>query len=103
MIKKIRRTEEDRAHDEELHELQWKAVKYKDDLNYADIVQLWMLVDIARKAPKSGRYNDIPMESHSKDILPVRNPVMHTNELSDEAYNWNKVRNMINYIDKLAN
>lgn len=102
LIEDFARIKELRNKDEELHELKWKVVKYNNELNYADIVYLWMLVDLANSSAPSWRGKPITMESHSKDVLPIRNPIMHTNEITDEAYNWDKIRNMIDYIEKLA-
>ena len=72
---------------EETHDLKWKIVKYEDELNYIDFVYLAILVDIANKSKSTWRYTINTMESHSKEILAIRNPIMHTNEITDEAFN----------------
>jgi hypothetical protein len=41
------------------------------------------------------------MVKNTNDIGPVRNPVMHTNEITIEALNWDKIERLIDYMDKL--
>lgn len=101
-FKQMKKTQVDREEDEEVHELKWKIVKENSPLNYIDFVYLWILVDFINKA-KSWRYNKQTMEAHSKEIIPVRNPIMHTNEITDEVTQWGKIDRIIDYVDKLSN
>ena len=41
------------------------------------------------------------MVKKTNDVGPVRNPVMHTNEITIEAFEWDKIDKLIDYMDKL--
>jgi hypothetical protein len=50
------------------------------------------------KKPKAHRK---PLDADTKEINPVRNAVMHTIEITDDVLNWDKIRNVIDYIERL--
>ena len=101
-IKKIKGTREDRAEDEERHILKGKITKYNHYLNYVDFVYLSLIIDIAidKKDKKLKRY-ELNLESDAKEIYPVRNSIMHTNEITDDVLNWDKIEKVIDYIERL--
>ena len=98
-VKKISQVKKSRKDDEQPHALKGKIVKEEHDLNYLDLVCLAMLVDVVLKS-KTGRYEAQTLEAHSKEITPVRNPIMHTNEITDDVMNWDKIKNIIDYVEK---
>ena len=102
-IKKLEKTKKDRAEDEERHALKGKIVENEHYLNYVDFVYLGLLIDIAidKKHEKLKRYQ-LNLESDVKEIVPIRNAVMHTNEITDNVSEWRKIDYLINYIDKLS-
>ncbi len=53
-----------------------------------------------QKKPLPKKYQQ-PLISDAQEINPVRNPVMHTNEITDEVMAWSKIKNLIDYIEKL--
>lgn len=90
------------------HSLKGKIVKQEHYLNYTDLCDLGEIVDIfhakenakKQKKPLPKKYQQ-PLISDAQEINPVRNPVMHTNEVTDEVLAWNKIKNLIDYIEKL--
>ena len=49
----------------------------------------------------AGRYAPQTMAAHAKEILPIRNSIMHTNEITEDVMNWDKIKNIIDYVEKL--
>lgn len=102
LLKKFHSTKNSRNEDEETHALKWKIIQNEDELNYIDFVHLGMLVDIANNSKGPWRYNPLTMEAHSKEILAIRNPIMHTNEVTEDAFNWEKIKNIIDFLEKMT-
>ncbi|MDP1759878.1 MAG: hypothetical protein Q8L01_00150 [Candidatus Woesebacteria bacterium] len=92
-----------RQRGEERHVLKGKIVKEEHYLNYLDLFYLGEIIDILIqkifKEPKR-KYRK-GLELDTKEIEPVRNPVMHTNEITDDVLKWNKIKNVIDYIERL--
>lgn len=101
-VKRQKTVKSDRKEDEERHAL--KDIITKDDnyLNYADLVYLGILVDKLRPSKEKKRYRPQTDEAVVKDIVPVRNAVMHTNEITEEVTKWDKIKNVIEYMDKMV-
>ncbi|MFA7315604.1 MAG: ATP-binding protein [Candidatus Paceibacterota bacterium] len=97
-IKSLRKTGEAK------HSLKGKIVKQEHYLNYTDLCDLGEIVDIfkakGQKKPLPRKYQ-YSLISDAQEINPVRNPVMHTNEITDEVMAWAKIKNLIDYIEKL--
>ena len=104
LLDSIKNTRGLRKADEATHALKGKIVKQEHYLNYTDLWCLASIVDIfavktAKKpTPKKHRKDLCP---DVKEINPVRNPIMHTNEVTEEVMKWAKIKNMIDYIDHL--
>ncbi len=101
---KIKGTRKSRNDDESTHALKGKIVKEESYLNYADLYCLASIIDVwsnkNAKKPTLKKYRK-ELCSDVKEINPIRNPIMHTNEITDEVMKWNKIKNLIDYIDKL--
>ena len=104
--KEIRRiindTRSSRKKDEERHALKGKITKAEHYLNYLFLFHLGEIIDCKinkiqsqKKAYRKG------LELDTKEIGPVRNAVMHTIEITDEVVEWKKIRNVIDYIERL--
>jgi len=93
-----------RKTDEERHALKGKIVKEEHYLNYADLCDLGEIIDIfirkIEKKPTPKKYRK-ELSSDAKEINPIRNTIMHTNEITDDVLNWNKIKNVIDYIERL--
>ncbi len=100
-VEKLLDIKKDREIKEETHALKGKIVETEHDLNYLDLEWLGILVDKIKRH-KTGRHEPPTMESHTKEIVPVRNAVMHTNEVSQDVMHWDKINNIIDYMDKLT-
>lgn len=92
-----------RQKDEERHTLKGKIVKQEHYLNYLDLFYLGEIIDIlvhkvGKEKKKKYRKG---LELDTKEIEPVRNPVMHTNEITEDVLNWDKIKNVIDYIERL--
>lgn len=100
----INRTRSARESDEERHALKGKMVKEEHFLNYLFLFELGELIDCKinklknEKKPKKHRRD---LELDTKEISPIRNTVMHTVEITDDVVNWDKIRNVIDYIERL--
>ncbi len=100
-LKKLLKTKKKRKKGENKHALQDKIVKKPHILNYLYLVQLGILTDMV-KGNTTGEYTAQTIEAHTKEIAPVRNAVMHTNEVSQEVMEWYKIKNtVIDCIDEL--
>ena len=110
-IKKIKNVKNDRQKDEETHALKDKIILQNSDLNFVDLVWLGILVDKIQSFEKkdkskknkdpAGRYAPQTMKAHAKEISPIRNSIMHTNEITDDVMNWKKIKRIIEYVEKL--
>lgn len=104
IIDNINQTRGYRKSDEARHSLKGKIVRHEHYLNYVDLCDLGEIVDIFaaknQKKPMPKKYRR-PLLSDAQEINPVRNPVMHTNEITDEVVAWTKIKNLIDYIEKL--
>ena len=104
IVDRIKNTRGLRQKDEERHALKGKIVKEEHYLNYTDLYDLSEIIDLYLKknekkiTPKKYRKE---LSSDAKEINPVRNPIMHTNEITDGVLKWGKIKNLINYIEKL--
>ncbi len=93
------------------HNLHDEIVKENHDLNYLDLMQLGILVDMTKKRkPKKVDPKKPKLQKHEKqtrkadaiEITPVRNAVMHTNEILESVMKWPKIRKTINHMDNLV-
>lgn len=102
----IKSTRGRRIEGEAKHALKGKIVKEENYLNYADLWYLASIVDLFTKKDekkpvlKKHRKELCP---DVKEINPIRNPIMHTNEITDDVMNWDKIKNVIDYMDRLKN
>jgi len=91
-----------RQEDEERHALKGKIVREEHYLNYLDLSGLAGIIDIKiHKIKNKNKKNQKGMDLDAKEINPVRNPVMHTNEITEDVLRWNKIKNVIDYIERL--
>jgi|SRR3989344_5093772 len=88
---------------EERHALKGKIVKEEHYLNYLDLFYLGEIIDILvhKVYKEEKRKYRKGLELDTKEIEPVRNPVMHTNEITDDVLEWHKIKNVIDYIERL--
>ncbi|HWZ22252.1 MAG TPA: ATP-binding protein [Cytophagaceae bacterium] len=104
VIDYIKSTRGLRKKDEERHALKGKIIKTEHYLNYADLWCLATIVDILiknnPKKPIPKKYRK-ELSADAKEINPIRNPIMHTNEVTDHVMNWDKIKNVVDYIEKL--
>ena len=93
------------------HNLHDEIVKENHDLNYLDLMQLGILVDMTKKRkPKKVDPKKPKLQKHEKqtrkadaiEITPVRNAVMHTNEILESVMKWPKIQKTINHMDNLV-
>lgn len=104
IIEVINKVRKDRENDEERHALKGKMAKEEHYLNYLYLFELGEIIDCKihkdknSKLPKKYRKY---LELDTKEISPVRNVVMHTVEIADEVTEWDKIKNVINYIERL--
>ena len=93
-----------RQKDEETHALKGKIVKEEHFLNYTDLYDLGEIIDLYLKknekklTPKKYKKE---LSSDAKEVNPVRNPIMHTNEITDHVLEWDKIKNLIDYIERI--
>jgi hypothetical protein len=91
-----------RKSDEERHALKGKIVKEEHYLNYLYLFHLGDLIDCKiNKVHSQKKVYRKGLELDTKEIAPVRNAVMHTVEITDDVVNWNKIKNVIDYIERL--
>ena len=91
-----------RQKDEERHSLKGKIVKEDHYLNYLDLYYLGEIIDILiHKVNKEQKKYRRELTLDTKEIGPIRNSIMHTNEITDEVLKWDKIKNVIDYIDRL--
>lgn len=93
-----------RQKDEEIHALKGKIVKEEHFLNYTDLYDLGEIIDLyLRKNEKKVTPKKYKKElsSDAKEVNPVRNPIMHTNEITDHVMQWDKIKNLIDYIERI--
>ena len=77
--------------------LQGKKIEAcKHDLGYLDLEPLGNLVD------KVNKNNSPAIKSRAVIITPVRDVVMHTNEVSQDVMDWDEIKNVIDIMDALA-
>lgn len=104
LIDSIKSTRGLRKADEATHALKGKIVKHEHYLNYTDLWCLASIVDMfaikTAKKPLSKKHRR-DLCPDVKEINPVRNPVMHTNEVTEDVMKWAKIKNMIDYLDHL--
>ena len=93
-----------RQKDEETHALKGKIVKEEHFLNYTDLYDLGEIIDLYlkknEKKPTLKKYKK-ELSSDAKEVNPVRNPIMHTNEITDHVLEWDKIKNLIDYIERI--
>lgn len=91
-----------RQDDEERHALKGRIVNEEHYLNYSDLSGLAGIIDIKiHKINNKKRKNRKGIDTDATEINPVRNPVMHTNEITDDVLRWDKIKNVIDYIERL--
>ena len=100
-IDKIKQIKHYRKQDELGQDLKGKFVRNEHDFNYLDLVSLGIVVDKVN-GNSSGVHKPRAMEDYAKDLKPVRNAVMHTNEVSQLVLESEKIADIINMIDKLC-
>ena len=102
IIESINLTKKFRQEDEERHTLKGKIVKNESYLNYLDLWGLANIIDIKiHKIQNKKKKNQKGVDNDAKEIMPVRNPIMHTNEVTEDVLKWDKIKNVINYIERL--
>ena len=93
-----------RQKDEETHALKGKIVKEEHFLNYTDLYDLGEIIDLYlkknEKKPTLKKYKK-ELSSDANEVNPVRNPIMHTNEITDHVLEWDKIKNLIDYIERI--
>ncbi len=99
-LKKLETIMKSREEDERGHPLQDNIFENPHVLDYFDLVCLGILTDIIEKNT-TGRYKVQTMEAHLKDIMPIRNAIMHTNKVSDHVIDYNKIKSVIRLVDEL--
>lgn len=91
-----------RKNDEERHALKGKIIKDEHYLNNLYLFHLGEIIDCKiNKVAKMSKAHRKPLEADTKEINPVRNAVMHTIEVTDDVLKWDKIRNVIDYIERL--
>lgn len=89
---------------EERHALKGKMVKEEHFLNDLHLFHLGEVIDSKiLKAHKTKKRFRKSMELDTKEIEPIRNRIMHTNEITDHVLRWDKIKNVIDYIERLSN
>lgn len=98
----IKETRDSRVADEERHSLRGKIVKSDHYLNNLYLFHLGEIIDrkINKVQEKKKRFRK-GLDNDTHEIGPIRNTVMHTVEVTDDVMNWNKIKNVIDYIDRL--
>jgi len=89
---------------ESTHALKGKIVKDDHYLNYTTLDELGEIIDqkiYKVKEIKPKHRSKSRISRHTNEITPVRNPVMHTNEVTEDVLVCNKIKNLIDYMDKL--
>ena len=87
---------------EERHALKGKIVKNEHYLNYLYLFHLGSIIDLKiLKSHKTKKKYRKSMELDTKEIEPIRNSIMHTNEITEDVFNWKKIKNVIDYIERL--
>lgn len=89
---------------EERHALKGKIVKEEHFLNDLHLFHLGEIIDskILKSHKTKKRYRK-SLELDTKEIEPIRNRIMHTNEITDDVLRWDKIKNVIDYIERLRN
>jgi len=91
-----------RTSDEERHALKGKIVQDEHYLNYLFLFHLGDVIDCKiNRVQKKKRAYRRGLELDTKEISPVRNAVMHTVEITDDVVNWDKIKNVIDYVERL--
>jgi len=102
ILKTFRDLRERRIDDEETHVLKGKIINNEHYLNYLNLSELAIIIDFKiDEINKKKRKNQKGRLLDAKEIEPVRNPVMHTTEITDDVLNWPKIKNVIDYIERL--
>jgi hypothetical protein len=102
IVSEFNRIKNLRQQDEERHSLKGKIVKDEHYLNYLHLFHLGDVIDTKiSKVKAKKKANRKGLELDTKEILPVRNSVMHTNEITDDVLKWPKIKNVIDYIERL--
>ena len=86
--------------------IEFKIRKEDGDLMYFDLVSLGTLIDyfhnqLKKPTFKSMTQGDRDEKDKSKSIRPIRNAIMHTNEITDEAFKSKLITSIIDNIDRL--
>ena len=91
-----------RQSDEERHALKGKIVKDESYLNYLYLFHLGEVIDCKiNKVQTQKKAHRRGLDQDTKEIGPVRNAIMHTIEVTDHVVNWDKIKNVIDYIERL--
>lgn len=101
VIDSIKTIRGNRKDDEKLHPLEGKIVKCEHYLNYTDLYYLSEIVDLKIMNKGNRKKFHGKMVKNTHDVSPIRNPIMHTNEITEEALGWPKIEKLIDYMDKL--
>ena len=94
-------TKSKREQDQCRHSLKGNITKTENYLNYGDIVDLGILVDFINGKGRVKKQDPQAHMADSKEIRPIRNVIMHTNEVTDAVVDWKKIKNVIDYIEEL--
>lgn len=102
ILKTIRDLKQRREDGENTHALKGKIVKEDHYLNYLNLSELALIIDFKiDKITEKKRKNQKGRLLDANEIEPVRNPVMHTTEINEKVCEWEKIKNVIDYMDKL--
>ena len=102
IIENIKKIRNERKQAEERHALKGKIVQNESYLNYLFLFHLGEIIDLKiLKSHETKKRFRKSMELDTKEIEPIRNPIMHTNEITEDVFNWKKIKNVIDYIERL--
>lgn len=100
----IKETRDRRSADEERHALKGKIVNDDHYLNNLYLFHLGEIIDRKiNKVHETKRQYRRGLDGDTREIGPIRNTVMHTIEVTDDVMNWDKIKNVIDYIERLEN
>ena len=85
------------AEDEARHALGGRIKKNDCDINYLDLICLGAILDMLKETHWRRQH----LEDDAKEISPIRNAVMHTNEITTDVMDWEKIKKIIDLLDKI--
>ena len=102
VVKSLKNTKGNRIKDAEFYQEDIKIVKEETDLNYVGLFEMGEIVDYCvNKIQENNPAHNRRITSRTNLMKPIRNPLMHTNELTKEVLEYKEIKNLISYIGKL--